>query len=64
MKRDFKKLERLARERGYTVARAGREITWRCNSYPERRGSCFLVKDAAEEIDLDHRYRLGRRNGN
>lgn len=64
MKRDFEKLERIARERGYTVSRSGREITWRCNSSPDRRGSCDLVKDAVEEIDLDHRYRLARRNGN
>lgn len=64
MKRDFQKLEQLARERGYTVSRFGREITWRCNSLPDRRGSCDLVKDAVEEIELDHAYMLGSRRGN
>lgn len=58
MRNNFKKLEQLARERGYTVSRAGREILWRSNIRPDHEGRCFLVSDAVEEIRLHYDYLL------
>lgn len=49
----FNHLERLARERAYTVRRLGREIHWRRNSEPGRFYVSYGVSEALEDILLD-----------
>ena len=58
MRNNFKKLEQLARELGYSLDRRRREIKWICNQTPERNGVSFSVSDAADDIRLDHQCRL------
>jgi hypothetical protein len=58
MRINFKKLEQLARELGYSLDRHGREIRWKCNQTPDRSGVSFSISDATEDIKLDHQYRL------
>lgn len=58
MRRNFKQLEQLARELGYSINRDKREIRWSCNQTPQRNGISFSIQDAVVEIKMDHQYRL------
>jgi hypothetical protein len=52
-RRRFVDLERLARERGYTLSRNGRTVFWRRNSGGDRIYSSTGVGDSWEDILLD-----------
>lgn len=52
-RRRFVDLERLARERGYTLSRNGRIVFWRRNSGCDRIYSSFGVGESWEDILLD-----------
>jgi hypothetical protein len=52
--RRFPDLQRLARERGYTVERDGHWIFWWRNEDPVRRYESHGIASAAEDIILDH----------
>lgn len=54
----MKKLEILARERGYTLSRKGREITWTRNDDDKVCGVSSCVSDAYEDINEDYKLRL------
>lgn len=49
----FTDLERLARERAYTLKRVGREIFWWRNGHKNRVQSSIGVASAMEDILLD-----------
>jgi len=53
-----KKLEELARERGYTIERKGREIKWYRNNNKTKCGVSTGVTDAYVDIVEDYEDRL------
>ena len=54
----MKKLEILARERGYTVKRKGRTVTWYRNDDVNKKGVSEGVFDAYQDIIFDYEDRL------
>lgn len=54
----MKKLEILARERGYTVRREGRTVTWYRNDDVNKKGVSEGVSDAYQDILFDYEDRL------
>lgn len=63
MVRRFSHLERLARERAYTVRRRGREVHWSRNSEPGRFYVSCGVAEAVEDILLDCSSEKSRPSG-
>lgn len=61
-KRNFSSLGVMARELGYGVGRRGRDIFWWRNEDPDRMFSSSCIRDAWEDIILDHssKKHLGR----
>lgn len=60
--RRFPDLQRVARERGYTVERDGYRVFWWRNESPSERHESHGIASASEDIILDHssKKHLGR----
>lgn len=54
----IQKLEKLARETGYTLEREGRKVKWRRNDNKNVNGISDSISDAYEDISLDYHERL------
>lgn len=54
----MKKLEQFARERGYTLKRKSREVTWIRNDNKQIQGKSSCVAEAYQDISEDYALRL------
>jgi hypothetical protein len=53
----FEKLEKLARELGYSLYRNKKEINWTSND-KKHSGTSFSVAEAYEDLKLDYQLRM------
>jgi hypothetical protein len=54
----IQKLEKLARETGYTLEREGRKVKWRRNDNKNVNGISDSISEAYEDISLDYQHQL------